>query len=190
MTSVLRPVASTALTKSALSHALTSPLRATYLALGAAAASSAMSGPLGPLGSDAVVMIGALASSAILASTTVLARRSCDGNVLDGLEQAGLVIEQQDDRVVGVEQHLRAAALGCLEIPDIAAAGCAGVVACPACWARAECPLVCTMTTVTAITVSTVRTIPATTRFVLSDLIAHLLAKISAGYTPCRVASA
>src|SRR4051794_5490424 len=58
MTSVFRPVASTALTKSALSQALTSPLRATYLALGATSASSGMMGPLVPAGSEAVVMIG------------------------------------------------------------------------------------------------------------------------------------
>jgi hypothetical protein len=54
MTSVFLPVASTALTKSALSHELTSPFRPTYFALGAAAASSSMIGPLGPPGSDAV----------------------------------------------------------------------------------------------------------------------------------------
>ena len=37
-----------------------------------------------------------------------------NGNVLDRLEQAGLVIEQQDDRVVRIEQHLAGGLAGLL----------------------------------------------------------------------------
>jgi hypothetical protein len=65
-----------------------------------------MSGTLGPLGSDAVVMIGAFASSATLASTTVFALEFGDKDVLDGLEQTGLVINQKQDGVIGIEENL------------------------------------------------------------------------------------
>src|SRR3989442_7463182 len=74
MISVLRPVALTAATKSGLSQALISPLRATYLACGAFSWISGISGPFGPCGTDAVVITGILHSVAILASAAAWAR--------------------------------------------------------------------------------------------------------------------
>ncbi|MNN15012.1 hypothetical protein D3C81_1281070 [compost metagenome] len=74
--SVLRPVASTAATKSGLSQALISPLRATYLACGAFSWISGISGPLGPCGTEAVVMTGSLLSVAILARAAARRRNS------------------------------------------------------------------------------------------------------------------
>ncbi|MNE39508.1 hypothetical protein D3C80_1334660 [compost metagenome] len=79
MISCFLPVASTAATNSSLSQALISPLRATYLACGAASWISGISGPLGPCGTDAVVITGILARLAILARVTALARNSVIG---------------------------------------------------------------------------------------------------------------
>src|SRR5262249_56595395 len=71
MTSVFRPVSRTVLTKSSLSQAFTSPLRGTNVAWGAASWISGMSGPFGPLGSDAVVMTGIFSSAPSFASIVV-----------------------------------------------------------------------------------------------------------------------
>ncbi|MNZ10953.1 hypothetical protein D3C78_278130 [compost metagenome] len=79
MINVLRPVCSTAATNSGLSQALISPLRATYRAWGAASWISGISGPLGPCGTEAVVMTGILASDAIFARVMALARSSVMG---------------------------------------------------------------------------------------------------------------
>lgn len=76
MISVFLPVSFTAATKSGLSHALISPLRATYLACGAFSWISGISGPLGPCGTEAVVMTGSLHSVAILASAAARRRSS------------------------------------------------------------------------------------------------------------------
>ncbi|MCY1209783.1 hypothetical protein D9M72_214470 [compost metagenome] len=76
MMSVLRPVALTASTNSGLSQALISPLRATYRACGALAWISGISGPLGPCGTEAVVMTGSLARVAMEASAAARARSS------------------------------------------------------------------------------------------------------------------
>src|ERR1700741_3290810 len=79
MIKVLRPVACTAPTKSALSHALISPLRATYLAWGAYLWISGMSGPFGPSGTEALVMTGIFARVAIFASVMAWVRKSAIG---------------------------------------------------------------------------------------------------------------
>lgn len=79
MISVLRPVAFTAATKSGLSQALISPLRATYFACGAFSCISGISGPFGPCGTEAVVMTGIRASVATFASVTAFARSSVIG---------------------------------------------------------------------------------------------------------------
>ncbi|MDT4822999.1 hypothetical protein FQZ97_562190 [compost metagenome] len=76
MISCLRPVASTAATKSGLSQALISPLRATYWACGAASCISGINGPFGPCGTEAVVITGICARLATLARVTALARSS------------------------------------------------------------------------------------------------------------------
>ncbi|MNY08378.1 hypothetical protein D3C86_1412290 [compost metagenome] len=75
MIRVLRPVAFTAATKSGLSQALISPLRATYWACGALAWISGISGPFGPCGTEAVVMTGSLARVAIEARAAAWRRR-------------------------------------------------------------------------------------------------------------------
>ena len=75
MISCFLPVALTAATNSGLSQALISPLRATYLAWGADSWISGISGPLGPCGTEAVVMTGIFARVAILASVVALDRR-------------------------------------------------------------------------------------------------------------------
>src|SRR5262245_5567380 len=79
MMSCLRPVAFTAATNSGLSQALISPLRATYCACGADSWISGMSGPLGPCGTEAVVITGILARVATLARVMALARTSVKG---------------------------------------------------------------------------------------------------------------
>ncbi|PAV93021.1 hypothetical protein WR25_20535 [Diploscapter pachys] len=79
MISCLRPVAFTAATNSGLSQALISPLRATYCACGAASWISGINGPLGPWGTEAVVMTGIFARLATLARVMALARSSVMG---------------------------------------------------------------------------------------------------------------
>ncbi|MCY1285426.1 hypothetical protein D9M70_343610 [compost metagenome] len=79
MIRVFFPVFSTAATKSALSQALISPLRATYWACGAAWWISGINGPFGPWGTEAVVITGILARVAILARVMALARNSVIG---------------------------------------------------------------------------------------------------------------
>src|SRR5437868_7073239 len=76
MIRVLRPVASTAATKSGLSQALISPLRATYWACGAFWWISGISGPFGPCGTEAVVITGSLARLAMRASAAAWLRRT------------------------------------------------------------------------------------------------------------------
>ncbi|MNH29471.1 hypothetical protein D3C79_897050 [compost metagenome] len=76
MISCFLPVALTAATKSGLSQALISPLRATYCACGAFSWISGISGPFGPCGTDAVVITGILASVAILARAAARWRSS------------------------------------------------------------------------------------------------------------------
>src|SRR6185312_278829 len=71
MIKVFLPVARTVLTKSSLSHALTSPFRGTYTACGANCWISGISGPFGPFGSEAVVMTGIFKSVASFASIIV-----------------------------------------------------------------------------------------------------------------------
>ena len=68
-----------------------------------------MSGPLGPLGSDAVVITGIFRSVASFASIATLARRSISGTSLTVWNRAGLVVEQEHDSVGGVQQSLSAA---------------------------------------------------------------------------------
>ncbi|MNT82898.1 hypothetical protein D3C72_2226920 [compost metagenome] len=79
MINCLRPVAFTAATNSGLSHALISPRRATYLAWGANLWISGMSGPLGPCGTEAVVMTGILVSVAIFANAPAWERTVVNG---------------------------------------------------------------------------------------------------------------
>ncbi|MNC34360.1 hypothetical protein D3C75_827910 [compost metagenome] len=79
MTRVFLPVACTAATNSGLSQALISPLRATYCAWGAASCISGISGPLGPCGTEAVVITGIFAKVAILARVMALLRSSVMG---------------------------------------------------------------------------------------------------------------
>ncbi|MCY1428890.1 hypothetical protein D9M71_447890 [compost metagenome] len=79
MIRVFLPVFSTAATNSGLSQALISPLRATYWACGAASWISGISGPLGPWGTDAVVMTGIFARVAIFARVMALLRSSVIG---------------------------------------------------------------------------------------------------------------
>src|SRR5690242_6755122 len=74
MMSCFLPVALTAATKSGLSQTLISPRRATYWAWGAYLRISGIGGPLGPCGTDALVMTGTFASVATLASVVALAR--------------------------------------------------------------------------------------------------------------------
>src|SRR5207249_7557148 len=76
MIKVFLPVALTAATKSGLSQALISPLRATYLACGAFCMISGIIGPFGPCGTEAVVITGRLESVAILASAAACALSS------------------------------------------------------------------------------------------------------------------
>src|SRR6516165_1593242 len=70
------PVSCTVLTKSALSQALTSPLRGTWTACGAASWISGMGGPLGPSGTEAVVISGISSNAANFARAIVLDRNS------------------------------------------------------------------------------------------------------------------
>ncbi len=79
MISCFLPVAFTAATNSGLSQALISPLRATYWACGAASWISGISGPLGPCGTEAVVITGIFARVATLARVVALARSSVIG---------------------------------------------------------------------------------------------------------------
>src|ERR1700731_3093285 len=74
--SVFLPVALTAATKSGLSQAFISPLRATYLACGAFAMISGIIGPFGPCGTEALVITGRCESVAILASAAARALSS------------------------------------------------------------------------------------------------------------------
>ncbi|MNN37931.1 hypothetical protein D3C81_1519000 [compost metagenome] len=79
MISCFLPVSFTACTKSGLSQALISPLRATYLACGAFWWISGISGPFGPCGTEAVVMTGIFASVAIFASVEASRRSVVNG---------------------------------------------------------------------------------------------------------------
>jgi hypothetical protein len=79
MMSWFLPVAFTAATNSGLSQALISPRRATYCACGAYLWISGISGPLGPWGTEALVITGILAKLATLASMVALVRTSVKG---------------------------------------------------------------------------------------------------------------
>src|ERR1700682_3185439 len=79
MMSCFLPVAFTAVTNSALSQALISPWRATYCACGAYLWISGIRGPLGPCGTEALVITGILAKLATLASVVALVRTSVKG---------------------------------------------------------------------------------------------------------------
>ncbi|MNN45727.1 hypothetical protein D3C81_1600740 [compost metagenome] len=65
ITNFFFPVFFTASTNAGVSHALTSPLRPTYTACGAFSWISGINGPLGPFGSDAVVITGIFSTVAI-----------------------------------------------------------------------------------------------------------------------------
>src|SRR5262245_3302463 len=79
MIKVFLRVSRTVLTMSALSQALTSPVRGTYVACGAASWISGMSGPFGPSGTEAVVITGAFTIAATFANAVVLVRNSVMG---------------------------------------------------------------------------------------------------------------
>ena len=109
-----------------MSQALTSPLRATYFAFGAAVSSSAISGPFGPFGSEAVVMIGTFASSAIFASATVFARSSAIGMSFTVWNSPVWWSSSSSTVSLGSISTLAAASLGWRERPGIGArADCA-----------------------------------------------------------------
>lgn len=79
MMSCFLPVSFTACTNSGLSQALISPLRAMYFAWGAFWWISGINGPLGPWGTEAVVITGILASEAILARVLASMRKVVNG---------------------------------------------------------------------------------------------------------------
>src|SRR5471032_3664205 len=86
MISCLRPVAFTALTKSALSQALIWPGRGMYGASGNSALSSGTNGPLGPVSKLVVRMVGSLKNLATSASASTmflnsLGEKSCTSEI-------------------------------------------------------------------------------------------------------------
>lgn len=63
-----------------------------------------ISGPLGPCGTDAVVITGIFARVAILASAAARARSSAL-HVADGLEQPALMIDKQHDGIIHIDDR-------------------------------------------------------------------------------------
>jgi hypothetical protein len=104
MINVLRPVALTAATKSGLSHALISPLRATYFACGAYL-------NLGDQRAVWTLWHGCGCDDGDLGQGRDLGERRGVGeqyrhlHVLDGLEQAALMIDQKQHGIAGIDDR-------------------------------------------------------------------------------------